>query len=195
MIEDIAKFFFYLALIAVVYLKPRLDAWIRTKRATVGKSAAVIQAVDAKCYFLLGQFGYLGAKRVSVWQFGNGDVSFMGFSFKYTSMVGESHAYEQKSMRNESQKTPIYDYTPILNTLKEHNGVMIYKTKECKGMNLFHLLSSLNIISSIECKLNQQRLDDGFISISFDREISLTPNQIEVVERTAFEIFQILKQK
>lgn len=182
----------YIAIGVLVYFKPKIDAWLKKRKVSISRSVFIIEQIDNHCYYLSG---LLGAKRVSVWQFGNGDTSFMGFSFKYASMVGEAVRSEQKSLRNESQKIPIYDYVPILAQLKEREGVFEYQTNSLKGKNAYHILTSLDIISSAECKLNPNRIEDGFISIAFDTDRMLNLQEESEVERVAYEIYSLLKQE
>lgn len=191
MIKDVGEFVFYVGLAGLVYFKPKIDTWLKNRRVNLSKSVVTIQKVDEQCYYLLG---LLGAKRISVWQFGNGAESFMGFSFKYSSMIGEAIRSDQAFLRNKSQQIPIYDYIPVLEVMKEED-VFSYDTEWAKGKNLFHILHSLDIHKSYECKLNPQRLEDGFLSVAFDEIKVLNRHELNELKRVSYEIYKLLKQK
>lgn len=190
-LKDIGTFIFYIGLAASIYFKPKYDKWVKNRKVNLGKSVEVIKQIDNYCYYLLG---ILEAKRISVWQFGNGDTSFMGFSFKYTSMVGEAVRQDQAFLRNFSQKIPIYDYVPVLTDMLNNKGVFLYLKEKFKGNNVYHLLTSLDIIFCAECRLNPERLEDGMLSIAFDTEKTLSVHELEEIERVSYEIYKLLKQ-
>lgn len=189
--KDIAEFVFYICLVGVLYFKPKFEEWRKRRKINLNKSVSVIQQIDEQCYYLLG---LLEAKRISVWQFGNGQESFMGFSFKYASMIGEAVRTGQAFLRNKSQQIPIYDYIPVLEVMKEQD-VFSYNTEWARGKNLYHILSSLDICKFYECKLNPQRLEDGFLSIAFDENKELNRHDIDEIKRVSYEIYRLLKQK
>ncbi len=189
--KDIGEILFYIGLAAFVYFKPKYDIWRKRNKVNLSQSITVIQEIDKQCVYLLG---LLEAKRISVWQFGNGQESFMGFSFKYSSMIGEAVRPDQAFLRNESQQIPIYDYVPILNLMKEQE-VVSYHIEWAKGKNLFHILTSLGIEKSYECKLNSERLEDGMLSIAFDEDKELNEHEIEEVKRISYNIYKLLKKK
>jgi len=148
--EKIGEIIGYTLFGIFLLLKPHILEWFKRKKRNLAKSSEVITKGDNLCYYLQGD---LKATRVNVWQFGNGDESFLGFSFKYCSMVLEATREDQVSLRNQSQKIPIYDYVTSLNFLKRSdNGIAVYKTEETRGSNLYYRLTSLGIAQCIECQ-------------------------------------------
>lgn len=111
----------------------------------------------------------LGAARVNLWQFNNGVKSEMGYSYKYGSIIFESHNSNTKSIKKLFSNVPIEDYIPFLKQLQESD-----KFITTSKYNTFPIITAsyemTGANTGIDYKLDSNDVYKGFLSVTFYSE-------------------------
>jgi len=109
----------------------------------------------------------IGATRVNFWQFNNGTKSELGYSYKYCSVIYESHPEHLRSIKRMFKNIPVEDYIPFIKQLQESDKYLITH----KDSSMAIVRASYDLIgtkSGVDYKIDNRDVYKGILSVTFN---------------------------
>lgn len=144
-------------------------------------------------YELLSLMLKVGASRVNLWQFNNGTRSLSKYSYKYTSIIYESHLPAYPSIKDQFQNLPVEDYIDLISAIQNAPKYRV-DTKNSEVLEIRSMYSGLGIEYGITYKFNNDDVYKGFISVTFNTIPEDKEDIIKEIEMSVVRLNSLIKK-
>lgn len=135
----------------------------------------------------------IGATRVGLWQFTNGVYSQAGYGMKFLEMIMESPAQGFASIKQNFKRMPYEDVMDLVGVIRDADKYWVGKpdTDIIEARTVYEIYS---IRTAVEFKLKNSDIYKGFLSITFNHDIEVTPEMLKTIESSANQVYSLIRK-
>lgn len=182
---------------AIATITPYIITWInkKLKRDKEGKSFILNTNIRAKINEVLIEIrAHVGANRVSIIEYHNGNVSTNGLPFNYSSMTYESVDFTTKEQIIDFQKIPISPISKLLIDIHNCNKTYLKIGPDFSDEEVIKLNKFYGITTNYSFKIGDH-IKDGVINVSWVFEdTTLSEEEIEFISIRARHIQDLMSK-